>query len=152
MPALLFGYASSYAALVGAGFLLGVAGSSFAVGVPFVAGWYRNERQGLAVGIYGMGNIGTAVAAFTAPAVVNHWGRPALGWATGAVLVAGAAVFWLGAVDLPQGPRSHYRDVLTSGWRLYRLAFFSRSSLGVKFWKQAMKYTDKQLPLFELPM
>ena len=35
---------------------------------------------------------------------------------------------------------------------LYRLAFFSRSSLGVKFWKQAMKYTDKQLPLFELPM
>jgi len=124
VPAILFGYATSYWALVGVGFLLGVAGSSFAVGVPFVAGWYRNERQGLAVGIYGMGNIGTAVAAFTAPAVVNHWGRPALGWTTGGVLLAGAVVFWLGAKDPPQGPRSHYRDVLTSGWRLYRLAFF----------------------------
>ncbi len=124
VPAILFGYASSYAALVGVGFLLGVAGSSFAVGVPFVAGWFRSERQGLAVGIYGMGNIGTAVAAFTAPAVVNNWGRPALGWTTGGVLLAGAVVFWLGAENPPQGPRSYYREVLSSGWRLYRLAFF----------------------------
>ena len=35
---------------------------------------------------------------------------------------------------------------------LYRLAFFSRSSLGVKFWQQARKYTDDQPPLFQLPM
>jgi NNP family nitrate/nitrite transporter-like MFS transporter len=123
-PAVLFGYASGYWSLVAVGFLLGVAGSSFAVGVPFVAGWYGNERQGLAVGIYGMGNIGTAVAAFSAPAVVETWGRPALGWITGGVLLAGAAVFWLGAVDPPQGPRSRYREVLASGWRLWRLAVF----------------------------
>jgi NNP family nitrate/nitrite transporter-like MFS transporter len=124
VPAILFGHASGYWALVGVAFLLGVAGSSFAVGVPFVAGWYANERQGLAVGVYGMGNIGTAVAAFTAPAVVNTWGRPALGWIAGLVLLGGAALFWLGAVDPPRGPRSHYRDVLRSGWRLYRLAVF----------------------------
>ena len=123
-PAILFGYATSYWALVGVGFLLGVAGSSFAIGVPFISGWYRIERQGLAVGIYGMGNIGTAVAAFTAPGVVNTWGRPTLGWATGLVLLGGAAVFWLGAVDPPRGEPSHYREVLASGWRLYRLAVF----------------------------
>ncbi len=63
LPAVLLGYAGSYWALVGVAFLLGVAGSSFAVGIPFVAGWYRKERQGLALGIYGMGNIGTAVDA-----------------------------------------------------------------------------------------
>ena len=124
MPAILFGYATGYWALVGVGFLLGVAGSSFAIGVPFVSGWYRIERQGLAVGIYGMGNIGTAVAAFTAPAVVNNWGRPTLGWATGLILLGAAAVFWLGAVDPPRGEPSHYREVLASGWRLYRLAVF----------------------------
>jgi NNP family nitrate/nitrite transporter-like MFS transporter len=118
VPAILFGYATSYLALVAVGFLLGVAGSSFAVGVPFVAGWYRNERQGLAVGIYGMGNIGTAVAAFTAPAVVNHWGRPALGWTTGGVLLAGAVVFWLGAKDPPQ-VRGLTIATSSSGWRLY---------------------------------
>ncbi|HSP74291.1 MAG TPA: MFS transporter, partial [Gaiellaceae bacterium] len=54
LPALALGYANSYWALVGVGFLLGIAGSSFAVGVPFVAGWYEKERQGFAVGIYGM--------------------------------------------------------------------------------------------------
>lgn len=31
---------------------------------------------------------------------------------------------------------------------LYRLAFFSRNQLGMKFWQQAKKYTDRQLPLF----
>ena len=124
LPAVLFGHAEGYWALVGVGFLLGVAGSSFAVGVPFVAGWYRRERQGFAVGVYGMGNVGTAVAAFSAPAVVDAWGRPALGWITGAVLLAAAAAFWAGATDPPRGPRTRYRDVLGAGWRLWRLAFF----------------------------
>jgi len=78
-PAVALGFAESYWALVGVGFVLGVAGSSFAVGVPFVARWYGRERQGFAVGVYGMGNIGTAVAAFSAPAVVDGLGRPALG-------------------------------------------------------------------------
>ena len=79
VPALAFGFVDSYWGLIVVGFFLGIAGASFAVGVPFVAGWYPKERQGFALGVYGMGNIGTAVAAFTAPAVVNHWGRPTLG-------------------------------------------------------------------------
>ncbi|MGZ4358387.1 MAG: MFS transporter [Gaiellaceae bacterium] len=124
-PALLFGFANSYWTLVGVGFLLGVAGSSFAAGVPFVAGWYSRERQGFAVGIYGMGNIGTAIAAFGAPAVVNHWGRPALGIVTASILLAGAAVIWLAATDPPQPPaRARYREVLRAGWRFWRLSLF----------------------------
>lgn len=124
-PAILLGYAESYWALLGVGFLLGVAGSSFAVGVPFVAGWYDRERQGLAVGVYGMGNIGTAVAAFSAPAVVNAWGRPALGFGVAAILLAAAALFWRAAEDAPRrAAPARYREVLRAGWRLYRLAFF----------------------------
>ena len=92
IPAVLFGYANSYWALVATGFLLGVAGSSFAIGVPFVANWYPRERQGFAVGIYGIGNVGTALAFFSAPAIVNHWGRPALGWIVAGVLLATAAL------------------------------------------------------------
>ena len=34
----------------------GFAGASFAVGVPFVNGWYPPERQGSALGIYGVGH------------------------------------------------------------------------------------------------
>ncbi len=125
LPALLFGYADSYWALVGVAFLLGVAGSSFAVGIPFVAGWYRRQRQGFALGVYGMGNIGTAVAAFTAPAVVTHLGRPALGWGTAALLAAAAGLFFLLAEDAPrQAAPARYRQVVQAGWRLYRLAVF----------------------------
>ena len=125
LPAVLFGYADSYWALIGTGFLLGVAGASFAVGVPFVSNWYPRERQGFAVGISGMGNVGTAVAFFSAPAIVNHWGRPALGWITAAVLLAAAALTATTARDAPnRGVPSEYRRVLRSGWRLYRLAFF----------------------------
>jgi len=125
VPAVLLGYAGSYWSLLAVAFLLGVAGSSFAVGVPFVARWYARERQGFAVGVYGMGNIGTAVAAFSAPAIVDHFGRPTLGWAAAALLVAGAAGFYALAQDPPErGPRARYREVVRSGWRLWRLAFF----------------------------
>ncbi len=125
LPAVLFGYAHSYWALIGVGFLLGVAGSSFAVGVPFVAKWYPSGTQGAAVGIYGMGNVGTAIAFFSAPAIVDHWGRPALGWITGALLLGGAALISVAARDASVPSRTtSYRDVLRAGWRLYRLAFF----------------------------
>ena len=125
LPAVLFGYAHGYAALIGVGFLLGVAGSSFAVGVPFVAGWYSKERQGFALGVYGMGNIGTAIAFFGAPAISNHWGRSTVGWVTGIALLAGAWLFFAGARNAPRtAPPTRYREVLRAGWRLYRLAFF----------------------------
>ncbi|HEY3576484.1 MAG TPA: MFS transporter [Gaiellaceae bacterium] len=125
LPAVLFGYAHAYWALLCVGFLLGVAGASFAVGVPFVAGWFSRERQGFALGIYGTGNIGTAVAFFGAPPVSNHWGQVTVGWVTGAALLAGAALFFLLARDAPSGGApADYGAVLRGGWRLYRLAFF----------------------------
>jgi MFS transporter, NNP family, nitrate/nitrite transporter len=125
VPAVLFGYADSYWALIAVGFLLGVAGSSFAVGVPFVANWYQQRSQGLAVGIYGMGNVGTAITFFCAPAIVNHWGRHALGWVAAGLLVSVAALTALGSRDAPdRRPPARYREVLRAGWRLWRLAFF----------------------------
>jgi NNP family nitrate/nitrite transporter-like MFS transporter len=125
VPSILFGYAHGYWALIGVGFLLGIAGSSFAVGVPFVAKWFPPERQGVAVGVYGVGNAGTALAFFTAPAIADHWGRATLGWIVGIVLLAGAVLIGLTARDAPvHSQPTRYGDVIRSGWRLYRLAFF----------------------------
>ncbi|HET7043700.1 MAG TPA: MFS transporter [Gaiellaceae bacterium] len=125
LPSVLFGYADGFWSLIGVGFLLGVAGASFAVGVPFVANWYAKERQGFALGLYGIGNIGTAVTFFAAPAIADHWSRPVLGWVTGALLLAGAAVMAVAARDAGgRGAAADYGTVLRSGWRLYRLAFF----------------------------
>lgn len=125
LPAVLFGYAHAYWALLCVGFLLGITGASFAVGVPFVAGWYGRERQGFALGVYGVGNIGTAIAFFGAPPVSNHWGQATVGWVTGIALLFGAALFYLLARNAPtSGAPADYGAVLRGGWRLYRLAFF----------------------------
>jgi NNP family nitrate/nitrite transporter-like MFS transporter len=47
------------------GFFLGLGGTTFAIGVPFVNAWYPPERRGLALGIFGIGTGGTAISAFT---------------------------------------------------------------------------------------
>ena len=56
------------------GILLGVAGASFAVALPLASRWYPPEHQGLALGIAGAGNSGTALAALFAPALAKAFG------------------------------------------------------------------------------
>ena len=125
--ALLVGVAGdSYGAMLGAGLILGAAGASFAVGVPFVAEWYEERRQGFALGVYGMGNIGTAVAAFSIPAIRDEWGQVAAGIVFAAVL-GGFALVWFSLArnapgERPEPPR--YLQVLRSGWELWRLSLF----------------------------
>jgi MFS transporter, NNP family, nitrate/nitrite transporter len=60
----LSGHASLSGLLLG-GFFLGIGGTAFAVGVPFVGAWFPPERRGFAVGIFGMGMGGTAISALT---------------------------------------------------------------------------------------
>jgi MFS transporter, NNP family, nitrate/nitrite transporter len=67
----LAGYRSLAGLLVG-GFFLGLAGTSFAVGVPFVNAWFSAERRGAAIGIFGMGMGGTAISALTTIKLVAH--------------------------------------------------------------------------------
>lgn len=55
----------TYATLLIGGFVLGIGGTSFAIGVPYVNSWFPKERRGTAIGIYGIGMGGTAIAAFT---------------------------------------------------------------------------------------
>lgn len=55
----------TYAGLLIGGFVLGIGGTSFAIGIPYVNSWFPPERRGTATGIYGIGMGGTAVAAFT---------------------------------------------------------------------------------------
>ena len=87
----------SYATVLIFGFLLGFVGASFAVGVPFVNGWFQPSRQGYALGIYGIGMGGTVLSALTAPRIADALGIEALFLITGGVLAAMAAVFWLRA-------------------------------------------------------
>ncbi len=60
----LAGHSSLNQLLVG-GFFLGIGGTAFAVGVPFVSAWFPPERRGLAIGVFGAGMGGTAISALT---------------------------------------------------------------------------------------
>jgi MFS transporter, NNP family, nitrate/nitrite transporter len=69
--------ASNFAMLILGGFFLGLGGTAFAIGVPFVNRWFAPEHRGTALGIFGMGTAGTAVASFTTVAITEAFGRPA---------------------------------------------------------------------------
>jgi NNP family nitrate/nitrite transporter-like MFS transporter len=84
------------------GFLLGFAGASFAVGVPFVNGWYTPERQGFALGVYGMGMGGTVIAGLTAPGIADSWGLSAPFWIAAGLVAVMTIVFWLLARNAPR--------------------------------------------------
>jgi len=64
----------SYDQVLALGVVLGVAGASFAVALPLASRWYPPEHQGLALGIAGAGNSGTALAALFAPTLAQHFG------------------------------------------------------------------------------
>jgi NNP family nitrate/nitrite transporter-like MFS transporter len=81
--------------------LLGFAGASFAVGVPFVNKWYPPERQGFALGIYGIGTGGTVLAALTAPRIVDATSIDVPFWIAAVALGAMALVFWSTAANAP---------------------------------------------------
>ncbi len=55
---------ASYGLLLLFGFFLGVAGTTFAVGIPFVNAWFDPSRRGFATGVFGAGMGGTALSAF----------------------------------------------------------------------------------------
>jgi NNP family nitrate/nitrite transporter-like MFS transporter len=54
-------YATQYWHFLALGLWMGLIGGSFSVGTPYVAKWFDQHRQGLAMGIFGAGNAGTAV-------------------------------------------------------------------------------------------
>jgi NNP family nitrate/nitrite transporter-like MFS transporter len=126
LPPLLVGFSDSYGMLLAAGLLLGVSGASFAIGVPFVSEWYPPARQGQALGLYGIGTAGTAISAWTIPAINDAWSQEAAGIIYSVLLLAFATVWSATARNAPdhRPRRTAYGAVLRSGSTLWQLALF----------------------------
>jgi NNP family nitrate/nitrite transporter-like MFS transporter len=105
----LAGAVGNYWLLIGAGFLLGVAGTIFAVGIPFSSAWFPASRRGFATGVFGMGMIGTAVSAFVTPRLAQSIGFLATYLVIAGVLVVIAIVVWLFLRESPAWKPSHER-------------------------------------------
>ena len=95
------GNARSYGLMLLFGFFLGIAGTTFAVGVPFVNSWYRAERRGFATGVFGAGMGGTALSAFFTPRFVTWFGYTLTHVIIAVALVAMAAICWFTMTNSP---------------------------------------------------
>jgi NNP family nitrate/nitrite transporter-like MFS transporter len=103
VPVLVLAYVQdSYAALIVAGFFLGIGGTAFAVGVPLVSGWYPPARRGFALGVFGVGMGGTAISNFTTVRLADTYGPKTPFLLVAAVLVAYAAVAAALVRDAPE--------------------------------------------------
>lgn len=97
----LLAFAQTYTQMLIAALGVGLAGGSFAVGVAYVSRFFPASKQGTALGIFGVGNVGAAVTKFLAPFVLlaGGWQEVALIWA--ACLGFMAFIFWFGSEDDP---------------------------------------------------
>jgi NNP family nitrate/nitrite transporter-like MFS transporter len=116
IPTVFVSQVTSYTQLLICAVLYGVAGNSFAVGIAWNAAWFPKERQGLALGVFGAGNVGASVtklfgplliavvpaAGFLGGIVPGGWRFVPVAYAT--LLVLMAAAVWFLAPKLDRTP------------------------------------------------
>jgi NNP family nitrate/nitrite transporter-like MFS transporter len=96
---------SSYPTLIAAAFFIGLAGSSFSIGVGFVSRWTPSARQGTALGVYGLGTMGQSAAVFGGPLAAAAFGWPTVFRGTAVALLVWAVVFAVVARNAPSAAK-----------------------------------------------
>ena len=81
---------------------VGLAGGTFAVGITYVSAWYEKEKQGTALGIFGVGNVGAAFTNFGAPFIMLALGWQGLAKTYAIIMIVSAILFYLFAKDDPK--------------------------------------------------
>jgi len=105
LPVLFVGLAGdTYGRLLLGGFFLGIGGTAFAVGVPFVTSWFPPARRGTALGLFGIGMGGTAISAFTTVRLADTYGRATPFVIVAVVLVVYGVLALLLVRDAPGRP------------------------------------------------
>ncbi|MEU8619737.1 NarK/NasA family nitrate transporter [Streptomyces sp. NPDC048623] len=62
----------SYGLMLAVGFLLGLGGTTFAIGIPLVNSWFPPAKRGFALGVFGMGMGGVALSGYFTPRIAKH--------------------------------------------------------------------------------
>ena len=92
---------STYEMYLAAALGVGLAGGSFAVGIAYVSRWYESSKQGTALGIFGMGNVGAAITNFGAPFLLIAYGWENVARIYAAILFVMAFIFWFSTEEDP---------------------------------------------------
>jgi NNP family nitrate/nitrite transporter-like MFS transporter len=133
IPPMLAAAATSYTTLLAAALFLGVSGSSFAVGVGFVSRWYPPQKQGTALGVYGLGNIGQSAVVFLGPVLAASFGWQSVFRGIAVLLVIWAVVFFLFARNSPNVVRPKSVGEMLHVPRHERLAWVLSAFYGLTF-------------------
>ena len=94
IPIWMISYATQYWHFLFTSLFVGVAGGSFTVGIAYCARWFPRERQGLAMGIFGAGNTGSAVTKLVAPIIVLAAGWTMVPKIYAVLMLVTAILFW----------------------------------------------------------
>ena len=94
----------SFEGTLALGVILGFAGASFAIALPLASRWYPPEHQGKAMGLAGMGNSGTVLAALFAPILAKWFGWNAVLGLAVIPLAVVFVVYQFAAKDSPSQP------------------------------------------------
>jgi NNP family nitrate/nitrite transporter-like MFS transporter len=102
IPVALVPSAHTFSELLVVALFLGFAGASFAVGAGYVSRWTPKARQGVALGIFGLGTGGQSLAVFGGPLLAASIGWENVFRATAIALVAWGVLFAVVARDPPR--------------------------------------------------
>jgi len=135
LPVWLVGYATQYWQLLAIGLLLGVVGAAFAVGTPYCARFFPQEKRGFAMGFFGAGTTGAALNMFVAPRLIEAYGWTAVPKVYAVVLLATAAIFWLASAPDPGagakgGPTLRQQLAVLKDWRVWKLCQYYSLAFG----------------------
>ncbi len=101
LPLIGAGFSTSFEMLLFWAFLIGLGGATFAIAITYVSQWYSTKSQGYVLGIVGLGNIGTAVSAFTVPTMVSKFGLSWTFWGGALLIGLMSIIFWLCTKEAP---------------------------------------------------
>jgi NNP family nitrate/nitrite transporter-like MFS transporter len=122
--AMAYGYffVQTFSDIMTMGVLLGVAGASFGVAMSLGSGTFPPRYKGLAMGIVGAGNVGTALAALAAPLLAQKYGWQAVyGFAALSVVVPAVVVLVFAKEPQDLAPHGKLKDHISclyekDGW------------------------------------
>lgn len=167
VPCFAVSFVHSYRSLMILAFLFGIAGNSFSAGIAWTSAWFSHERQGVALGVFGAGNVGASVTKLIGPALIAA--VPAAGFMNGIIpggwrfipvlysvlLVAMGAAVWLAAPTPDRRPGANRRMAsllnplrVTRVWRfgLYYVVVFG-AYVAFSLWLPNYYKTVYGLPL-----
>lgn len=124
-------YVETFSEYILLGFVLGLSGVSFTIGIRYVTDWFDTKQQGFALGVFGAGNAGAAITLVLVPFIVDSYSWQDIGPIYGAGMLGMAIIFRLFAPEISK----YYQEK-----KKFDLAFHLAPLKDVQIWRFGLYY------------